>query len=101
MGSVVGPKSTADVRQFLAESTGLTVLGCGFERSPAGFLVLSCGYIDVRGHHRTKRLALGVKFPNAADEVVDLSVIMSEWMTHGEGHMLDLLDAGRTPEMVQ
>lgn len=95
MGSVVGPKSTADVRQFLAESTGLPVMGIRFKRSPQGYLVLECGYKDIRGHTRTKRLAMGARWPNPADEVVDLAVVMSEWMTHGEGHMLDLIDSSR------
>lgn len=95
MGGVVGPKSTADVRQFLAEATGLAVLGCEFQRSPAGVLVMRCGYVDARGHHRTKQLAMGTRLPNPADEVVDLAVLMSEWMEHGENHMTELLDSSK------
>ncbi len=98
---VVGPKSTADVRQFLAEATGLAVLGCEFTRSPSGVLVLRCGYVDRRGEHRTKQLALAARLPSLHEEVADLGVMMSEWIAHGEGHMLDLLDATRTPETVQ
>lgn len=99
--SVVGPKSTADVRQFLAEATGFNVLGCEFSRTPQGYLVLRCGYIDRKGDHRTKQLALGVRLDNLHDEVTDLSVMMSEIIEHGDGHMMDLLDASRTPETVQ
>lgn len=99
--SVVGPKSTADVRKFLAEATGLSVLGCEFSRSDSGYLVLRCGYIDRKGEHRTKTLALGIKGSSLFDEVTDLGVMMSEMMTHGDGHMMDLLDASRTPETVQ
>ena len=101
MGGVVGPKSTADVRRFLAEATGLAVVGCEFTRTPAGYLVLRCGYIDLKGNHRIKQLALAERFANPMDEVVDLSVMMSEMIEHGDGHMMDLLDAGRTPETVQ
>lgn len=102
MGSVVGPKSTADVRQFLAEATNLTVLGCAFTRSPDGNLVLRAGYIDQRGHHRTRQLALATKTNiSLHDAVADLAVMMTEMMTHGDGHMMDLLDASRTPETVQ
>ncbi len=101
--SVVGPKSTADVRQFLAEATGLSVLGCEFSRSLAGNLVLRCGYVDQRGHHRTKHLALGSPVGEITlhDQVADLSVMMSEMIEHGDGHMMDLLDASRAPETVQ
>lgn len=101
MGSVVGPKTTADVRQFLVEATLLPVEGLEFQLSPAGYLLLVCEYRDFRGHSHTKRLAMGSRLANRADEVVDLAVIMSEWMTHGEGHMLDLLDGTREPETVQ
>lgn len=100
--SIVGPKSTADVRQFLAESSGLSVLGCEFTRSPGGSLALRTGYIDRRGEHRTKTLALGVKESiSLHDAVADLAVMMSEMIEHGDGHMMDLLDATRTPETVQ
>lgn len=92
MGSVVGPKSTQDVREFLAECTGMTVLGCGFERAANGHLVLRCGYIDPKGVHRTKRIELGFTGLSLHDEVVELSVIMSEWLQHGQGHMLELLN---------
>ena len=102
MPSIVGPKSTADVRQFLAEATGLPVLGCEFTRSASGYLVLRCGYIDRKGEHRTKQLALGVKGLSLHEEAADLAVMMSEMIEHGDGHMMDLLDASRTPaETVQ
>lgn len=101
MGGVVGPRSTADVRQFLGEATGLAVLGCEFTRSPQGFLVLRCGYIDRRGEHRTKTLAMGVRLPSLHEEVADLGVMMSEMIENGDGHMMDLLDAGRAAETVQ
>ena len=101
MGGVVGPKSTADVRQFLAESTNRAVLGCEFSRSPGGALVLRCGYVDKRGEHRTKTLALGTPGLSLYDAVADLTVMMSEFIENGDGHMMDLLDATRTPETVQ
>lgn len=97
-GSLPGPKSVEDVRQFLAEATFLPVLGLQFQRSPAGYLTLTCEYKTRKGETRKKTLALGSRLPSLSDEVVDLTVIMSEWMAHGEGHMLDLLDATRTPE---
>lgn len=101
--TVVGPKSTADVRQFLHEATGVPIEGVRFERTPAGHLAMTCEFKTVRGAAETKRVVMGTKLPNPADEVVDLAVIMSEWIEHGKGHMLDLL-AGENdpkPETVQ
>jgi hypothetical protein len=95
--SAVGPKSTADVRQFLAEATGCPVLGCEFQRTAQGFLTMSCGYVDGRGSHHTKQLALGIKNLPLREEVADLAVMMSEWIEHGEGHMMELLDSSREP----
>lgn len=95
MGGVVGPRSTADVRQFIVEATGLPVEGLEFKRSPAGHLVLTCEYKDAKGYTKTKRIAMGSRLINPMDEVVDLAVVMTEWMTHGEGHMLDLLDSSK------
>lgn len=99
MGSVVGPKSTADVRQFLHEATGVPIEGVRFERTPGGLLSLLCEFKDVRGNSQTKRITMGSRWPNPMDEVVDLAVIMSEWIEHGKGHMLGLL--APEPETVQ
>lgn len=101
MGSVVGPKSTADVRQFLHEATGVPIEGVRFERTPSGLLSMVCEFKDVRGAAQTKRLTMGSRHDNPMDEVVDLSVIMSEWIEHGKGHMLDLLSLPNEPEAVQ
>jgi hypothetical protein len=101
MGSVVGPKSTADVRQFLHEATGVPIEGVRFERTPAGLLSMVCEFKTVRGEAQSKRITMGSRGANLADDVTDLSVIMSEWIEHGKGHMLDLLTEPNEPETVQ
>lgn len=92
--SVVGPKSTADVRQFLEEATGLPVLGCQFSRSRGGSLVLACEYKDIAGNQHTKRIAMGSRDLTLKEQVIDLTVLMSEVIGPANPRMLELL----TPE---
>lgn len=101
MGGLIGPNTYRDVKTFLHEATGVPIEGLWFERTPGGLMTMACEYKDVRGEAKTKRLTMGFRLPNAADEVVDLTVMMSEWIENGEGHMMELLDSSRDAETMQ
>lgn len=100
-GGLIGPNTYRDVRKFLHEATGVPIEGLRFERTPAGYMSMVCEFQTVRGEAQKKRLTMGFRLQNAADEVVDLAVMMSEWIENGEGHMMELLDSSRDAETVQ
>jgi hypothetical protein len=91
MGGIVGPRSAQDIKLFLNETTGLPVLGLDFERTADRHLAMRCEYKNLKGETQKKRIELGFTGLSLHDEVVELSVIMSEWMAHGQNHMMELL----------
>lgn len=78
-GLTLSPRDYEEVRSFLNETTPVHVDGLQFVRQAAG-MAIKVQYRDGRGQTHKKTLSTPENYHMA---IVDLAVMMSEWLSHG------------------
>jgi hypothetical protein len=82
----LSPRDYEEVRTFLNDTTPVHVDGLQFVPQSAG-LALQVQYRDERGQTHKKTLSTPENYHMA---MVDLAVMMSEWLSHGSTRASDI-----------
>lgn len=85
-GIAISPRDYEEVRSFLNETTPVHVDGLQFLPQATG-MSLKVQYRDERGQTHNKTLSTPENYRLA---MVDLAVMMSEWLSHGSTRASDI-----------
>lgn len=82
------PQEREIMRVFLMEATDMQIDGLEFDKPASGVRMVAT-YRDVLGHTRKKQIVS----PDArnGDDIQDMVVMLSEWLTHNAASHLDSL----------